>query len=47
MYDKRIQGLIAGGFVRRKDGLLALAPKGARAAALFASIRRFLRLGPP
>jgi hypothetical protein len=44
MYDKRMQGLVAGAFVRRAHGAIALTAKGAAIADLFIRIRRFLNL---
>lgn len=44
MYRKRIDDLLAGGFVARSAANLALTPKGAAAAAFFARLRRFFGL---
>lgn len=44
MYRKRINGMIERGFARRSGGSILLAPKGAVTAALFISLRRFLRV---
>jgi hypothetical protein len=44
MYRKRMEDLVAGGFVRRSDDSILLTPKGARLAAVFAGLRHFFRL---
>ncbi len=44
MYRKRIDDLLAGGFIGKSAGSLALTPKGAAFAPLFARLRRFFRL---
>lgn len=46
MYRKRMDGLLAGGFVTRSNGSVLLTAKGARAAALFEALQRFLRVDP-
>ena len=44
MYDKRMHGLLAGDFVRRRNGTIVLSPKGRLVADLFGRIRQFLKL---
>lgn len=44
MYRKRIDDLLAGGFIRKENRSLVLTPKGAALAMLFARLRRFFRL---
>jgi hypothetical protein len=44
MYRKRLDGLLAGGFVRRDAGAIVLLPKGRRIADLMLALRRFLRV---
>jgi hypothetical protein len=46
MYGKRIGGMLETDLVERKPGMIALTPKGARAAAGLFAVRRFLRLEP-
>jgi hypothetical protein len=46
MYRKRIDDLIAGGFIDRADKSILLTPKGEMFADLFIYVRRFLRLEP-
>jgi hypothetical protein len=46
MYGKRLNGLLAGDFVRRNGNTLELTPRGRRTAEMFDAAHRFLRLDP-
>jgi hypothetical protein len=46
MYGKRLEGLLANGFIQSAAGTVALTAKGHRTAQIFLALRRFFNLEP-